>query len=89
MVEKKQVEDKRGGAREIKGKMDYGTLGAIYGIWCERCKKIVYVGKTQNRVMDRFTGHRADLRGDDSAKPAFHFKQGGYKKEDMGLVHWW
>ena len=28
-------------------------------------KRVVYVGKTQNRVMDRFIGHRADLRGDD------------------------
>ena len=88
-METKKVEDKRGGAREIKGKMDCWTLGAIYGIWRKRCKKIVYLGKTQNRVMDRFVGHRADLRGEGSTKPAYHFKQGGHKQEDMGVVHWW
>ena len=48
-------------------------------------KKTVYVGKTQNRVMDRFIGHRADLRGDDCTKPAHHFKQQGHKDEDMGV----
>ena len=44
------------------------------------------MGKTQNRVMDRFIGHRADLRGNDSSKPAYHFKQEGHTEEDMGLV---
>ena len=86
MVETKGVKDKRGETREIKGKMDCRTLGAIYGMWCGRCEKVVYVGKTQNRVMDRFIGHRADLRGEDSSKPAFHFKQEGHKEEDMGVV---
>ena len=41
-------------------------------------------GKTQNRVMDRFIGHRADmrasLRGEDESKPAYHFKR------DTGVV---
>ena len=49
--------------------------------------KIIYVGKTQNRVMDRFIGHRADLRGEDNTKPAYHFKQmDGHTEEDMGVV---
>ena len=44
------------------------------------------VGKTQNRIMDRFIGHRADLRGDDCTKPAYHFKQEGHSDEDMGVI---
>ena len=35
---------------------------------------------------DRFFGHRADLRGEDSTKPAYHFKQDGHTNEDMGVV---
>ena len=85
MVETKDVTDKRGEKR-IKGKMDCSTVGAIYGMWCRKCEKVIYVGKTQNRVMDRFIGHRADLRGEDSTKPAFHFKQEGHTSEDMGVV---
>ena len=86
MVEAKEVKDKRGGRREIKGRMDCRTVGAIYGMWCKRCEKMVYVGKTQNRVMDRFIGHRADLRGSDSSKPAYHFRQDEHQEEDMGVV---
>ena len=86
MVETKEVKDKRGQTRKIKSEMDCRTVGAIYGIWCRRCEKIIYVGKTQNRVMDRFIGHRADLRGDDPAKLAYHFKRGDLKEEDMGVV---
>ena len=63
MVEAKEVTDKRGERKRIKGKMDCRTVGAIYGMWCKKCEKMVYVGKTQNRVMDRFIRHRADLGG--------------------------
>ena len=86
MVETKEVKDKRGETKKIKGKMDCRTVGAVYGMWCKKCEKVVYVGKTQNRVMDRFIGHRADLRGEDNTKPAYHFKQEGHTNEDMGVV---
>ena len=36
--------------------------------------------------MDRFIGHRADLRGEDKTKPAYHFKQRNHKEEDMGVM---
>ena len=36
--------------------------------------------------MDQFIGHQADLRGDDSTKPAYHFKKQGHRESDMGVV---
>ena len=72
--------------RKIKGKMDCRTVGAINGIWCEKCEKVVYVGKTQHRVMDRFIAYRADLKGEDRTKPAFHFRQEGHAEKDMGVM---
>ena len=39
-----------------------------------------------NRVMDRFNGHRADLKGRDESKPEHHFKRNGHKEEDMKVV---
>ena len=86
MLDTKEVMDKRGESRQIRGKMDCRTVGAIYGILCKKCDKVVYVGKTQNRVMDRFIGHRADLRGDDPAKPAYHFRRGDHEEEDMRVM---
>ena len=55
-------------------------------MWCKACGEVVYVGKTQNRVMDRFIQHRADMRGEDESKPAFHLRREGHTKEDMGVV---
>ena len=86
MMEANGIKDKRGEVKKIKGELDCRTVGAVYGMWCKRCEKIVYVGKTQNRVMDRFTQHRADLRGEDQSKPAYHFKRGQHKEEDMGVI---
>ena len=86
MEEAKEVKDKRGKPRKIRSQVDCRTVGAVYGMWCKKCEKIIYVGKTQNRVMDRFIGHRADLRGGDENKPAFHFKKEGHSDDDMGVV---
>ena len=86
MLETGEIKDKRGEMKVIKGKMDCRTVGAIYGIHCKRCEKVVYVGKTQNRVMDRFIGHRADLRSGDESKPAYHFRREEHSESDMGVV---
>ena len=86
MVETSEVTDKRGAKKKIKGNLDCRTVGAIYAMWCKKCEKVIYVGKTQNRVMDRFIGHRADLRGEDITKPAYHFKQEGHTDGDMGVM---
>ena len=55
-------------------------------MYCKKCEKVVYVGKTMNRIMDRFAGHRADLKGEDASKPAYHFRRTGHKEEDMRVV---
>ena len=81
-----EVQDKDGKMMKITGVLDCRTVGAVYGMWCRRCKKVVYVGKTQNRVMDRFMGHRADLKGEDESKPAFHFRRDGHSEKDLGVV---
>lgn len=86
MKEVNEVVDKKGRSMKIIGELDCRTVGAVYGMWCRKCEKIVYVGKTMNRVMDRFMGHRADLRAEDESKPAYHFRREGHKEEDMEVV---
>ena len=51
-MEAKEVRDKRREMRKIKSDMDRRTAGVVYGMWYEKCEKVVYVGKTQNRIMD-------------------------------------
>ena len=86
MKEVTEVADKKGRKMKIVGQLDCRTVGAIYGMWCKRCERVVYVGKTMNRVMDRFMGHRADLRGEDESKPAYHFKREGHVEDDMEVI---
>ena len=86
MMEAEEVEDKDGKPRKIKGNLDCRTVGAVYAMYCEKCEKVVYVGKTMNRVMDRFYGHRADYQGEDESKPSHHFKREGHRFEDMKVV---
>ena len=81
-----QVKDKDGKEMRLESKMDCRTVGGIYGMHCKRCEKIVYVGKTKNRIMERFNGHRADMRANDESKPAYHFKREGHKEEDMAVI---
>ena len=35
---------------QIRGEMTCETIGVVYGMECERCQKIVYVGKTSNSL---------------------------------------
>ena len=81
-----EVTDKDGKEMKLEKKIDCRTIGLIYGMHCKACKKILYVGKTKNRLMERFNGHRADLRGEDESKPAYHFKRDGHKEDDMEVV---
>ena len=71
---------------KLEKRINCRTIGVIYGMYCKTCEKIVYVGKTKNRLMERFNGHRADLRAEDENKPAYHFKKDGHKEEDMEVV---
>ena len=80
------MKDRDGKEMVLRGKMDCKTVGVVYGMWCKRCDKVVYVGKTMNRAMDRFNGHRADLKGTDESKPAHHFKRNGHVEEDMEVI---
>ena len=86
MEETEAVLDKKGKRMQLVGRMDCRTVGGVYGMYCKKCEKVVYVGKTMNRIMDRFAGHRADLKGEDASKPAYHFRRTGHKEEDMRVV---
>ena len=44
------------------------------------------MGKTKNKISERFNGHRADMRLEDDSKPAYHFKKENHKEEDMEVI---
>jgi hypothetical protein len=70
----------------VRGKMNCRTVGLVYGMWCGKCDKVVYVGKSKNSLRERFYGHRTDLRSGCEDKPAHHFKRQGHNDGDMKVV---
>ena len=82
----KTIKDKDGKEMEIRARVDCRTVGVIYGMYCRKCERIVYVGKTKNRLAERFNGHRADLKAGDDTKPACHFRRDGHLDSDMGVI---
>ena len=55
-------------------------------MFCRKCAKVVYVGKTKNRISERFNGHRVDMRSEDESKPAYHFKKERHVEDDMEVI---
>ena len=86
MKERKEVKDKDGRTYQINEKMDCGTIGAIYGMHCRVCQKIVYIGKTSNSLAIRFNTHREDIQKENLEKPAGHFCKSGHKASDMEVI---
>ena len=81
-----EVEDKNGEKIPIEGDLDCRTKGAVYGIWCDKCVKIVYVGQTKRMVMKRLRDHLHCLKKEDESKPTYHFHRPGHTTEDMGVL---
>ena len=80
------VKDKDGKEMKIEKRMHCQTVGAIYGMFCRKCAKVVYVEKTKNRISERFNSHRADMRSEDESKPGYHFKKEGHVEDDMEVI---
>ena len=62
------------------------SIGMVYGMHCERCEKVVYVGKSQNSLRERFYAHRHDFSIEDENKPVAHFLGDGHSWQDLKVV---
>ena len=57
----------------------------VYGIYCKKCKRIVYVGETSRTVGERLKEHMADVRLGRDRAVAHHFRGEGHDIEDIGF----
>ena len=58
----------------------------MYGIQCQKCDKIVYVGKTERTVAERIKEHLADVRHKREKAVSFHFNSADHEITDFNLV---
>jgi hypothetical protein len=71
---------------EVRGKFNCESVGMVYAMHCEVCEHIIYVGKSQNSLRERFYGHRRDFTIRHQDKPVAHFMQDDHNWEDMRVV---
>ena len=77
-MNKNTTEDKQGNTIKLRNDINCKTRGVIYGMWCDKCDKIIYVGETKNSVRDRFYQHRHDFTINKKDTPAAHFRIEGH-----------
>ena len=65
------------------------SSNVVYGIWCDICRIVVYVGETGDILYRRFQNHMSTIRSDshvaDLPVPV-HFRSAGHSAENVKLV---
>ena len=66
------------------------TSNLVYGIWCDKCKKMVYVGQTGDTIYRRTQNHLSSIRCNTSRVGRIpvnrHFTEGGHNERDFKVV---
>ena len=63
------------------------TSNVVYGIYCAKCNKIVYIGETGVTIYERFQNHLSSIRNNKNHEPvARHFTSDEHTAEDVKIV---
>ena len=71
---------------KIKSHNGCETWNAVYGIRCDRCDRVVYVGETERTVSERLKEHLTDVRHERNKAVAEHFNQQDHDISDFKIV---
>ena len=61
----------------------------VYGIWCDACKCVCYVGETGGRLYTRIQNHLSSIRAENPAVPlpvSSHFRSADHNVSDVRVV---
>ena len=67
-------------------RIDCKTRNVIYGILCEQCNKVVYVGETGTMLYQRFANHISSIRRGKDEPIANHFNGQGHKLNNLKIL---
>ena len=63
------------------------SFNVIYGIWCEKCNCVCYVGETGCVLYSRIANHLSTIRTSNTHFPvSAHFHSPGHSLDDMLVV---
>lgn len=63
-----------------------GAWNVIYGLLCQKCDGIVYVGETERTLYERAKEHMAYIRLKRDKPVSIHFNNGNHGLEDLKIV---
>ena len=62
------------------------TTNVVYGLYCELCKKVVYVGETERTTGERVKEHLADIKHKREKAVAIHFNAEEHTLKDLKFL---
>ena len=64
------------------------TSNLVYGIWCDKCKRVIYVGQTGDTIYRRTQNHLSSIRCSRTGRIPVnrHFAEMGHSEGDFKIV---
>ena len=64
------------------------SYNIVYGIWCDKCKEVVYVGETGDKFYTRAQNHLSSIRTNNPGRipVSRHFRSGGHSLGDISFI---
>ena len=59
------------------------TAHVIYGVFCEKCDKVMYVGETGTSVYERMANHISTIKNEKDDNIPDHFTSNGHSVKDF------
>lgn len=81
-----QFQDSKGKTYQVKNHIDCKSSNVVYGVFCKKCNKIVYVGETGVTLYQRHVLNLSLIRRETNDPVAMHFYTDEHTVEDYSVI---
>ena len=86
MIESKEFKSKDNISYKINQEINCHTKNVIYGITCDKCEQIVYVGETKTELYTRIQNHLSTVRHNKDEPVPNHFNTEGHTIDNFKMI---
>ena len=87
MEEGTTAEDLKGKVYVFNDHVDCKTTNLVYGMKCQRCSKLLYVGETGTTLYERFQNHLSAINSPSNSEPIpSHFNSNDHTVDDVRII---
>ena len=81
------IKDSNGRPVVVTDSINCRTCNVVYGIYCEKCEQLVYIGETRNMLKSRIQSHLSSIRNKNTYEPVpVHFNSHDHTTEHFKFV---